>query len=129
MREVHRIIGLLALVIPSYHRYWQRAWRLQLVPSSSTFQIRHAHDFNHQTCPSSEMLRALSLPGLRVVLLPSKPSFLPAFVYSLDQILAEVDVELFCPGLVSSLLLSNILVAVSLTLPKEKTPQNLQVAA
>ena len=75
------------------------------------------------------MLRALSLPGLRVVLLPSKPSFLPAFVYSLDQILAEVDVELFCPGLVSSLLLSNILVAVSLTLPKEKTPQNLQVAA
>lgn len=60
------------------------------------------------------MLRALSLAGLRVILLPGKPSLLPALIYSSDQVLAEVDVELLSPGLVGALLLSNVLVVVSL---------------
>lgn len=60
------------------------------------------------------MLRALSLAGLRVILLPGKPSLLPAHIYSSDQVLAEVDVELLSPGLVGALLLSNVLVVVSL---------------
>ena len=74
------------------------------------------------------MLRALSLPGLRVILLPGEPSFLPALIYSSNQILTEISVELLSPGLVGALLLSNVLVVVSLFFTQE-IPSNLPVVA
>ena len=40
------------------------------------------------------MLRSLSLTRLGVVLFPRKASLLPAVVYSVDQVFAEIGVQL-----------------------------------
>lgn len=57
-------------------------------------QIRHAHDLDNQTCPSSEVLRPLTSAGVWVVLLPREPCFLPAFVDGVDQVLPQLSVDL-----------------------------------
>lgn len=55
-------------------------------------QIRHAHNLNHQTSPACEMLRALSLAGFGVVLLPRETGFRPFVVDGLDEVESETRV-------------------------------------
>jgi hypothetical protein len=52
------------------------------------------------------MLRPLSLTRLGIILLPRKASLLPAFIHCIDEILAEIGVQLLSLGLIGSLLLS-----------------------
>ena len=57
-------------------------------------KIFHGHDLDHQACPPCEVLRALTSPRLRVVLLPSEARVNPALVHRLHKILAELRVQL-----------------------------------
>lgn len=68
--------------------------RLQLIPHSSLFStnttttdIRHGHNLDHQTRPTGKMLRTLSLSRLGVILFPRESRFLPRIVHGIDQIL------------------------------------------
>lgn len=67
---------------------------------STTTQIRHAHDLHYQTCPPSEMLRALPLARLRIILFPRETCLLPGVEDGLDEVEAEGAVEVFGEGLV-----------------------------
>lgn len=60
------------------------------------------------------MLRPLPLACLRIVLLPCEAGLLPAFVDSVDEVLAEVGVELLGALLVGALGLCDVLGVVSL---------------
>ena len=43
----------------------------------ASVQVRHRHDFDHETCPSREMLRSLSSARLRVILFPREARLFP----------------------------------------------------
>jgi len=77
---------------------------LQLIPHLLIpfTQIRHSHNLNNQTSPTSEVLRALTLARLGVVLFPSKARLLPALVHGIDQVLAEFGVGLGCTSAVGA---------------------------
>lgn len=69
---------------------------LQLIPHSSLFSpsttttttdIRHGHNLDHQTRPTGKMLCTLSLSRLGVILFPRESRFLPRIVHGIDQIL------------------------------------------
>ena len=70
------------------------------MPLPSSFQLRHLHDVNHKTGPAGEMLCALTVAGLRIVLLPSKPCPLPFVEDVVDEITTQSGVESCSSGLV-----------------------------
>ena len=67
---------------------------LQLVSNNFSAEIRHRHNLNDQARPPCKMLRSLSLTRLGVVLFPRKARLFPAVVYSVDQVFAEIGVQL-----------------------------------
>lgn len=65
-----------------------------IVTFTLAFKVWHGHNFDHQTCPSSEMLSSLSVTSFGVVLLPCKSSFFPRVVDSVDEVFAETGVKI-----------------------------------
>ena len=63
-------------------------------------KIGHRHHLHHHTSPAGEMLNALSLAIVRIVLLKSKPSFLPLSKDVVDQVLAQLGIHFTCLFLV-----------------------------
>ena len=59
----------------------------------TTAQIRHRHNLNHQTRPSGEMLRSLSSPRFRIILLPREARSFPFIKHVLHEIFAERAVD------------------------------------
>lgn len=57
-------------------------------------QIRHPHNFHHQTSPPCKMRRALSLSRLRIILLPREIGFRPLVIDGFDEIEAELSIEI-----------------------------------
>ena len=84
---------------------------LQLIPNHLATKIRHGHDLDNQASPASEMLSALALAGLRVILLPCEASLFPALINSVNEVLAEIGVQLLSALLVRPLCLSDVLYA------------------
>ena len=82
---------------------------LQLVSNNSSAEIWHRHDLDNQARPPCKMLRSLTLTRLRVVLFPRKSSLLPAIIYSIDKIFAEIGVQLPSALLMRTLCLCDIL--------------------
>jgi hypothetical protein len=66
----------------------------------ATTQVGHTHNLDNQTSPSSEMLGSLPLACLWIILLPSETRFRPLFVDGLDEVEAQIAVELSGLGLV-----------------------------
>jgi len=61
--------------------------------TTTTTQIRHDHQINHQARPARKMLGALPQPRLGMILLPRETGALPLAVHILDQIPAEAHVD------------------------------------
>ena len=73
-----------------------RKWFGTLV--SGVDHIRHTHDLDYETSPAGEMLCSLTLPSLRVILLPCEACLRPRVIDSLDEVEAEFAVQ-FCGAL------------------------------
>lgn len=56
--------------------------------------VGERHNLDDQAGPAGEVLGALALARFRVVLLPREARLLPALVDGLDQVLAELSVQL-----------------------------------
>lgn len=61
-------------------------------------KVRHGHHVHHHTGPAGKVLRALSVPGFGVILLPGETSPLPLAEDVLHQVLPQLGVHL--PSLV-----------------------------
>ena len=78
-------------------------------PSTLSTDIFHGHDFDHQTSPASEVLRALTFARLRVVLFPGEAGLFPVAVDSLNNVLTQACVQIAGRLLVGTVLGSNVL--------------------
>jgi hypothetical protein len=103
---IHKLIFFSSSLV---HRPTSRFPHLQFIPNPLPTEIRHGHDLHDQASPAGKVLRPLALTRLRVVLLPRKTSLFPAFVHRVNEILAEVRVELRRLGLMWTFLLGNFL--------------------
>lgn len=56
--------------------------------SSFAAQVRHCHDFHHETGPACEVLRTLTMARLGVILFPCKARSLPLIIDVVDEISA-----------------------------------------
>ena len=72
-------------------------------------QVRHRHNFNHQTGPACEMLRSLSSARLRVILFPREARLLPLVEDVVHQIFPESGVYFGGLGFVGARLGRNVL--------------------
>ena len=79
----------------------------------ASVQLRHRHDFDHQTCPPREMLRSLSSACLRVILLPREACLLPLIEDVIHEVSPESGVDFGGLRFVWSRLGSNVLDCVS----------------
>jgi hypothetical protein len=57
-------------------------------------QIGHGHHLHHHTGPAGEVLGPLSASGFGVILLPGKSGLLPLLEDILNQVLAQVGIQL-----------------------------------
>lgn len=89
---------------PSYTKTY-----LQFIVRVTLAQIIHGHNLHHQARPAREVLRPLAPAGLRVVLLPREARLLPALVDRVDEVGAELRVELPRAGLVGALVRRDVL--------------------
>ena len=58
-----------------------------------SIQIRHHHNFNHQTGPPREMLRSLSSARLGVILLPREARLFPLIEDVIHEVFPESGVD------------------------------------
>ena len=72
-------------------------------------QVRHGHDLDNQTRPSSKVLGSLAAARLGVVLLPSKARLLPAVVHGVDKGATKAAVEVGGRSLEGTILERNVL--------------------
>ena len=80
-----------------------------MLSGNSFTQVWHRHDFDDQTRPSGEMLRALSCACFWVILFPSESCPLPFVEYVLYEVLTKRIVDLAGLSFVWSLLGRDIL--------------------
>ena len=69
----------------------------------------HGHHLDHESRPSGEMLRPLTLACLRTILLPREAGLFPGIVYGINEIFAKLSVHVLRFGLLRTWLLGNIL--------------------
>ena len=67
--------------------------QLAMLYLALSLEVWHMHNLDHQACPPSEMLGALTMPGLRIILLPSKACSLPLVEDIVYQIPPELGVN------------------------------------
>lgn len=72
-------------------------------------QIRHCHNFNHQTGPACEMLRSLSSARFRVILFPREARLFPLSEDVIHEIFPESGVDFGSLSFVWARLESNVL--------------------
>lgn len=80
-----------------------------IVATALSGKIGEVHDLDNQAGPPGEVLGTLASACLGVVLLPSKASFTPRLVHSVDQVLAQLRVHRCCALLLRTGLLSDVL--------------------
>ena len=75
-------------------------------------EIRHDHDVDHQARPAGKVLCPLSMPRVRIILLPCKTSLLPFAEDVLYQIDPQLGINLKCLLLVRAFRCRNCLPSV-----------------
>ena len=76
-------------------------------------QVRHRHDFDHETRPPREMLRSLSSACLRVILFPREARLFPLIEDVIHEVFPESGIDFGGLGFVWARLGSNVLNFVS----------------
>ena len=111
--DVLHIVHTLHVKCLAFFPFLHTSVYLQLIPDNLSADVRHSHDLYDQACPASEVLSPLTLTRLGVVLLPCEAGLLPAFINGVDEIIAEVGVQLLSMFLVWALGLCDILRALA----------------